>query len=218
MQDRGSTIHSNRPVLITRALLRDGPSKSLVVRVQCGYIGNDGMIKSYYSILILNALALSFSFTVSAEADSGSPSSSLGSPPVTESDFGSAGTGSGANTTTYSIAPNTAYDNMNYQQSNTSAAGNSISDYYNQADYDSAASSGVAQSTSKEIPTSRGGLPNFGTGQLANTMVNKSIQSGGYNLGFSGSGAASAYSAVRGISSPKVSTGSIIMNQGFTPY
>jgi hypothetical protein len=181
------------------------------------------MKKSYYSILILNALALSFSWAAPsslAAGETGSPAK------LTEADFayGGAATGSGFNTTTYSIAPNTAYDNMGYQQSNTTAAGTPISDYYSQADQNSAANSSATQLTKNNIPNSRGGLPSCSTGSLGTTLANdldplgkNSIQSGKYNFGFTGKVLPSFYAASRGISLPQVGTGSIIMNGGFTP-
>lgn len=204
------------------------------------------MKKSRYLVSAASALSLVIScISPSCLAAAGSTGTS-GSTTVTEADFGSAATGSGSvdsgtNGSGYNITPPpaNAYDNMGIQQSNT-AAGMRISDYYDyysNADNDSADSQAGVNQTSKNIPIGRGpedtsrglptagaGLPSTSTGSLAITLANQlnptgalKIQSAKYNFGFTGKVLPSAYAAARGIALPQVSTGSIIMDTGFTP-
>ncbi len=149
------------------------------------------MKKSHYLVLIVSLIF--FGVVPSSLAATGFAGAASEPAPITESDFGTAATGSGYNTTEYSINPNTAYDNMNIGQVNTtSVTGTPISDYYNynnSADNSSAASHAGGNQpgnpSSKNIPIGRGkpdtsrgwptpgaGLPSTMTGSLGNTLAN----------------------------------------------
>jgi hypothetical protein len=197
------------------------------------------MKKSHYLVLVVSLIFFGTVPSCQAASDS---NSSAEAAPITEADFGTASAGGGLNTTEYSINPNTAYDNMNILQTNTSAAGTQISDYYSTRDDNSAASQAVGNQsdspphknipigrglpdTSRGLPTPGAGLPSTMTGSLATTLANQLDENGKlkiqdvkhYTFGFTGTGAPTAYALNRGIALPAVSTGSIIMDTGFTP-